>query len=202
VLTVGSASLSAWELPELRRDLAPVVTFTKRYHDGHYCLSTLPVEVGARVESFFEPELSLPAYLVAAPGQSIIRVNNRLDGSPLHPVSLLHECSHFLLGHRHLRCTGKVESRGERDVWLASALVSVSRQLATLVIDGRADVSEIADRCRVPEPLVMVRLGMMYVLGEKRGHVGEALDTIRYWLRRLEDWIQAARAGLLWQQLA
>lgn len=202
MLTVGTASLSPSEISEVRRALAPALTFTRRYHAGPYSLATLPVEVGATVTPFVERELSLPAYLLSLPGSPAVYVNAHLTDTPLGPLAVLHECCHALLGHDTMICGGKLAGRIERDVWLASALVAVSRQLAGLIVAGRADVVEIAERCRVPEPLVMIRLGLMYVLGERRGHLKSALDVIRYWLRRLEDWMVRARNTAAWRQIA
>lgn len=202
MLTVGTASLLPSEISEVRRALAPALTFTRRYHAGPYSLATLPVEVGATVTPFVERELSLPAYLLSLPGSPAVFVNARLTDTPLGPLAVLHECCHALLGHETIMCGGKLAGRVERDVWLASALVAVSRQLAGLIVAGRADVAEIAERCRVPEPLVMVRMGLMHVLGERRGHLQPALDTIRYWLRRLDVWISDQRSVTAWRRTA
>lgn len=197
MLTVGSVSLATWEVESLRRTLAPALTFTRRYHRQPYCLATLPTEIGARVEPFRDDDLTLPAFLVARNGEQIIRLNQTILDTPLAPLAVVHECSHQLLGHDHAACTPKVESRQERDVWLASALVAVSTDLTRLLTHGHATVPEIAARCRVPEALVMVRLGLTTVLdGRQPRQLGQSLDTIRYWLGRLELWIESVKRQL------
>jgi hypothetical protein len=196
VLTVGVTTLAPWEVPELRKRLARAVTFSRRYHRHPYCLSTLRAEFGVTLEWFDEDECTLLAYLSGERGRRAIKLNALLHETPVQPIAVLHECSHIVLGLYCQDCTHKIESRDERDVWLASALIAVSRQLASHVLDGHASVVEIAARCRVPEALVRVRLGLAIVLGDRRGHLGEALDLIRYQLGRLEAWIELMRAWL------
>ncbi len=196
MLTVGAGTIAPWEVPELRQRLARVRTFSRRYHRHPYCLGTLHIEIGATIDPFNEPDLSLPAYLVVERGEPCINLNTLLDGTPLRILAILHECSHFILGHRRQDCTSKVESRDERDVWLASALVGVSAPLIRLVLDGHEAPSEIAWRCRVPEPLVLIRAGLAVLLGERDGPIGEALDLIRYQLGRLELWIEGMKRWL------
>lgn len=198
MLTIGSTSLASWEVATLRQTLAPALTFTKRYHRQPYCLATLPTELGARVEPFREDRLTLPAFLVARDGEQIVRLNAAIIDTPLAPLAVVHECSHHLLGHRHAACTAHTESRQERDVWLASALVAVSDDLTRLLTSGQATAAEIALRCRVPEPLVMVRAGLAALLdGRQTRQTSQALETIRYWLARLEVWIDSVRRQLL-----
>lgn len=196
MLTLGATTLASWEVESLRRALAPILTFTRRYHRQAYCVSTLPTEIGAFVKPFRDDDLTLPAFIVERNGRRIVRLNHDILDTPLAPVALVHECTHHLIGHRRTACTHKIESRHERDVWLASALVAVSRELAMLVVNGMSTVTEIAERCRVPEPLVMIRIALLWVLGERRGEMHQALDMIRYWLGRLESWIDSVKAWL------
>jgi hypothetical protein len=195
MLTVGSASLATWEVASLRQTLARAVAFSRRYHRRPYTLGTLRFEIAAGVEWFDEDAFTLPSYLLSEPGElPKIKLNTLLHGTPLHILAILHECCHLILGHRRSDCTGKIESRDERDVWLASALVAVSAPLIRLVLEGFEDVSEIAWRCRVPEPLVQIRAGLAVMLGEYDAPLGEALDLIRYQLGRLELWIERMKA--------
>jgi len=197
VLTVGAASLATWEVPELRQRLARVVSFSRRYHRHPHSLATLRFELGAGVDWFDEDELSLPSYLREERGeQPLIRLNTLLFETPLQILAVLHECCHHVLGHRRQDCASKIESRDERDVWLASALIAVSRPLARMVLEGHASIAETAWHCRVPEPLVQIRLGLAVVLGEWDAPLGEALDLIRYQLGRLEAWIESMKAWL------
>lgn len=195
MLTVGSVSLAAWEVPELRQRLAHALTFSGRYHRRSYSLATLRYELGADIEWFEEDELTLPSYLRSARGEPpMIRLNTLLHETPLQILAILHECCHHVLGHRQQDCTVKIESREERDVWLASALVGISSPMTSLLWDGRATVSDLAYHCRVPEPLVQIRAGLAVVLGEYKASLGEALDLIRYQLGRLELWIEGMKA--------
>lgn len=201
MLTVGSATLSTWDVPRLRQRLAPALTFTRRYHARPYTLATLPTEIGARVEPI-SVATGLDAYTLARQGQRVILVSECMGDDLLYTLAVLHECSHQITGLHLADCTARMEARDERDAWIASAIVGVSRELATMVIDGKASAAEVADRCRVPEPLVMVRLGLMFVLGEKRGRLASGLDAVRFWLRRLEDWIVRARNAAMWRRTA
>lgn len=194
MFTIGSASLAPWEVESLRRTLAPALTFTRRYHRQAYCLSTLPTEIGARVEPFREDALTLPAYFLGYKEERIVKLNAAIIDTPLAPLAVVHECSHQILGHHHTACTPKLGSRRERDVWLASALVSVSADFARLVLLGQATVTDVATRCRVPEALVMVRLGLAVLLdGWQPRTLGQALETIRSGLDDLERWIEAVK---------
>lgn len=200
MFTVGTASLATWEVSELRQRLARAATFARRYHRQPHSLATLRFEVGAGVDWFEEEEFTLPSYLRAERGKPpLIRLNLLLHETPLQILAILHECCHAILGHRRTDCTDRMESRDERDVWLASALVAVSAPLIRLVLDGHEPVSEIAWRCRVPEPLVLIRAGLAVLLGEREGPIGEALDLIRYQLGRLELWIERMKAWA-WQR--
>lgn len=196
-MTVGAAALAPWEVPDLRQRLARVLAFTRRYHRHPHSLATLRVEVGAGVDWFDEEDLTLLSYLRTDRGaKPLIRLNTLVFESPLHIFAVLHECCHHILGHRRQDCTGKMESREERDVWLASALVGVSAPMIRLVLDGHESSSEIAWLCRVPEPLVLIRAGLAVALGERDGPLGEALDLIRYQLGRLEAWIEGMKRWL------
>lgn len=201
MLTVGSATLSTWDVPRLRQRLAPALTFTKRYHGRPYTLATLPTEIGARVEPI-PSAAGLDAYTLVRHGQRVILVNECVGDDMLYTLAVLHECSHQISGLHLAHCTARMEARDERDAWIASAIIGVSRELASLVIEGKASATEVAERCRVPEPLVMVRLGLVFVLGEKRGRLAYGLDTVRFWLRRLEDWIVCARDAAIFTRSA
>ena len=197
MLTVGATALAPWEVGLLRQRLARALTFSRRYHRQPYCLSTLLKEIGGQVDWFDEPQLTLPAFLLAVPGERTVNMNALIHETPLELLAILHECSHFVLDAGRHDCTEKIESREERDVWFACALIAVSRPLTGLILDGRATVIEIASRCRVPEALVQIRLGLAVVLGEHRAPIGEALDLIRYQLGRLEAWIDAMKARIV-----
>lgn len=198
MLTIGSASLAPWEVESLRRTLAPALTFSRLYHRQPYCLSTLPTEIGARVEPFRDDALTLPAYFLGYQDERIVKLNAAIIDTPLAPLAVVHECSHQILGHYHAVCTPKLDSRRERDVWLAASLVAVSADLSRLVLLGQATAVEIAARCRVPEALVMVRLGLAVLLdGWQPRTLGQALETIRSGLGGLELWIDDVRRQLV-----
>lgn len=201
MLTIGAAALAPWEVDTLRHTLAPVLMFTRRYHQQPYCLSTLPMELGAYIEPFREDELTLPAYFVANSEERLVKLNDAVSKSPARPLAIAHECGHFLLGQSHSTCTEKLESREERDVWFAAAILAISADMARCALQGHATVADIAARCHVPEALVMIRLALVTVLDGRRSHLSEALHTIRYWLGRLEQWIEAVKAQIAWQAL-
>ena len=178
------------------QSLLQVTSFASQWHSGKWRARDLPEVIGAEV-FWARGGGKILGFAMSLSDGNLIRLNSRIQGTPLETPVVCHEAVHIILGDLLGFCGNAwAERQSERNAIYGSALLAIPRDAAVAFVEHRAAVHELSDQYDVPRALVYMRGALAVLLNEVVGDHVKARISLAASRRSLNSWMAAAARAI------